>query len=251
MAENSSGLKLWLKAFFTGSFSSDFFRKRLVPLVYGLLLGCFLLADLFFPLNGDGTPGYIPFTRTISGQGNFGDNPTGAWFFVVGLVGTSVCLIPFAIYAWRRISVACKVAAGLALFFAIAGAVGFAMVGIWDERGTCLLLDGEGVCNLVSSEVHDVGSAIAFGGNLLAVLFNLFPMISRRVKTGKDEFGVWWQLVHVVSFILLILTALIVTSTDGVPAAFAGWAFWQWSLFSALAIYNVSLALRLPRSIPS
>ncbi|MEX2682528.1 MAG: DUF998 domain-containing protein [Candidatus Sigynarchaeota archaeon] len=247
----SLDVKAWLKIFFTGTFSRQFFIKRLVPFIYCFLFGCMFLSDLLFPPKPDGTPGYIPFTRTISGQGNHGDNPVGAWFFAAGLVGTAVCLVPFAIYAWRRISVACNVAAALALVFAIAGAVGFAMVGIWDEQGTCLLLDGTGTCTLRASEVHGVGSAIAFGGNLLAVLFNLFPMISRRVKAGKDEFGAWWQLAHVMSFILLMLTALVVTNSDGVPEFFTRWAFWQWSLFSALAIYMLSLALRLPAVVPS
>ncbi len=255
MTSRTSKLIVWLKAFLTGAFSRDFFLKRLVPFIYGLLLGCFLIADLLFPPTEAGTPGYIPFLRTISGQGNHGDNPVGAWFFTFGLVGTSICLVPFSIYAWRRISVACNVAAGLALFFSIAGAVGFAMVGIWDEQGTCLLLDSTGTCTLRSSEVHDVGSAVAFGGNLLSVLFNLFPMISHRVKTGRDEFGVWWQLFHVVAFVLLLVTILVVMKSDidlgGVPEIFRAWAFWQWSLFTALSVYKISLAIRLPRSVPT
>jgi hypothetical protein len=249
VAGNSSQVRAWLKEFFTGSFSHVFFLKRLFPFMYCLLFGCILLADLFFPPKATGVPGYIPFTRTISGQGNHGDNPVGSWFFVAGLVGTAICLVPFNLYTWRRLVAVCKNTAGLALFFAIAGAAGFAMVGIWDEQSTCLLLGGDGTCILGSHDVHDVGSAVAFGGNLLAVLINLFPMILSRVKTGKDMFGVWWQLGHVMSFIALFATAGVVLNASGVPDVLKGYAFWQWSLFSALAVYYLSIAFRLSGAV--
>ncbi|MBN2153738.1 MAG: hypothetical protein JW839_19935 [Candidatus Lokiarchaeota archaeon] len=250
VANPSPGLGDRSRKFFTGAFSREFFLKRLVPFMYGFLFGCFLAADLIFPPKPDGSPGYVPFTRTISGQGNHGDNPVGAWFFVIGLVGTSIILVPFNLYAWRRLSAACKNTAGLALFFAITGAAGFAVVGIWDEQSTCLLLDGAGSCTLMSCDVHDVGSAIAFGGNLLAVLVNLFPMISHRVKTGKDDFGAWWQLAHVAAFVALLAAGLLVMNGSGVPPFFKRSAFWQWSLFTALAVYYLSLSLRLPGSVP-
>jgi hypothetical protein len=248
---NRFGSKAWLKSFFTGSFPRGFFLNRLVPLMYCFLFGCLLVADLLFPPTALGEPGYIPFTRTISGQGNHGDNPFGAWFFTIGLVGTAIILVPFNIFTWRRLSAVCKHTAGLALFFAIIGAAGFAMVGIWDERSTCLLLDGAGTCILRSNDIHDVGSAVAFGGNLLAVLTNLFPMISRRRNTGKDEFGVWWQFAHVISFIAYFAISGVIVNANGVPAFFQRYAFWQWSLFTILAVYFLSFALRMPASIPS
>ncbi len=92
-----------------GRFTRQFLLRRYLPLVYGVLFGCFVIADILFPPDPvTGGPGYIPFLRTISGQGNHGDNPAGAWFFVAGLVITSVLLVPFNAYAWRRFAAACK-----------------------------------------------------------------------------------------------------------------------------------------------
>nr|MDO8111267.1 hypothetical protein [Candidatus Sigynarchaeota archaeon] len=234
-----------LGKFFTGAFSREFFLKRLVPCIYLYLLACLLVCNLLFPPAAGGGPGYIPFMRTISGQGNRADNPAGWFFFTAGLIGTSILLVPFYCFTWRRLAIICKGTASVSLFFAIAGAAGFAMVGIWDERSTCLLTGSLGECILPSHVIHDIGADIAFGGQLLAVLFNFFPMVAAKTRHKVDPFGIWWQLVHIASFIGLLVLGLVMTNNDGAPALLRRSAFWQWSLFVNLAIYYLSLALRM------
>lgn len=247
----SNAVMAFAKQFFTGSFSREFLVKRLVPCMYAFLFGCMLVADLLFPPGSNGEPGYVPFTRTISGQGNRADNPLGAWFFTIGLVGTATCLVAFAMHAWRRLVVPCKHTANIALFFSIAGAAGFAMVGIWDEQATCLAMDGSGTCLVYSNVVHTIGSAIAFGGILLSILLHLFPMLKHRAVTGKDAFGAWWQLGHVIGFVLFFAIAAFVQNIPGIIPFFKRYAFWQWSLFLLIAIYYLSLTIRLPRDVPA
>jgi hypothetical membrane protein len=232
--------------FFAGKFSRRVLVRRLMPVMFLCLFACLLMADLLFPRSSDGGPGYIPFTRTISGQGNHGDNPQGAWFFTAGLISTAISMLPCASFTWRRLSVICKGMAGFILVLMLAGAVGFAMVGIFDEEYTCIALDAAGKCLLVSHQIHDVAADIAFLGNLFAVLFALFPMIAAKRRAGKDRFGITWQVVHILSFIALIVVGLILNKNPAVPALFRQFAFWQWSVFLGLVIYYVSLAIRFP-----
>ncbi len=237
-----------------GRFTRQFLLRRYLPLVYGVLFGCFVIADILFPPDPvTGGPGYIPFLRTISGQGNHGDNPAGAWFFVAGLVITSVLLVPFNAYAWRRFAAACKGTATFAFTILVVASVGFAMVGIWDERSTCILLAGDGSCALRSNLVHSIGSTLAFGGNLLAVLVHLFPAIKAKRLLSSDVLGAWWQLVHVIIFATTAILAATIPElapADAWTDVFLRSSFWQWTIFSELAIYYLSLAIRLPDEIP-
>lgn len=223
---------------------------RLLPAMLGILFGCFLIASLLFPPDPvTGGPGYVPFTRTISGQGNRDDNPGGAWAFTLGLVVTAVMLVPYHAFAWRRFATACKGTATFTFVLLIIASIGFAMVGIWDERSTCILEGAGGACVLQSKLVHNVGSALAFGGNLLAVLLHLFPAVKARRVTGGDPFGARAQLVHVVAFVATIACAAILPAipATGSPVDIVlRSSFWQWTMFLELVVYYVSLAIRLP-----
>ena len=231
---------------FSGNFSRRFLVRTLMPLIFLCLFACLLMANLLFPPSPAGGPGYIPFYRTISGQGNHGDNPLGSWFFTAGLIITGILMVPCACYIWRQLSAICNRMAGFILFLMLAGSAGFAIVGIFDEEYTCIMQDAAGTCLLASHQIHDVAAAIAFLGNLLAVLFSLFPMIADKRRTGKDRFSIKWQLVHIISFIAVIVVGLILNKNLAVPTFFRQYAFWQWSVFTGLLIYYVSLAIRFP-----
>jgi hypothetical protein len=215
---------------FSGNFSRRFLVRTLIPLMYLCLFACLLIAGLLFPQSPQGGLGYIPFARTISELGNRAENP-GAWFFTIGIAITTVFMIPYACYTWRRLFPINKAAAGFILFLTLAGAVGFAMVGIWDED---------------SHQIHDIVSAIAFLGTLFAVLFALLPMIADKRRTGQDRFGIKWQLIHIVTFIVMIVVGLILNKDPAVPDFFREYAFWEWLVFAGLVVYYVSLAIRLP-----
>ena len=232
--------------FMTGKFSRQFLLHKLVPLIYLCLFAFFLVADLLFPPSAQDGPGYIPFVRTISGLGNRGDNLFGAWFFLTGIIITSILMVPFSCYACRRLSVMNKAGAGFILFLMIGGAVGFIMVGIWDEESNCIAWNAAGDCLLVSHQVHDLASGIAFLGNLFAVLFALFPMIADKRRSGQDRFGIKWQITHIVTFIVMIVVGLIFNKYIAMPDFFKQYAFWEWLVFTGIVIYYISLAFRLP-----
>ncbi|HME53533.1 MAG TPA: DUF998 domain-containing protein [Candidatus Lokiarchaeia archaeon] len=231
---------------FSGNFSRRFLVRTLVPLMYLCLFSCLLVAGLLFPPSPQGGPGYIPFAQTISGLGDRADNPFGAWFFTIGIIITSILMVPFSCYTWRQLSAINKAGAGFILFLMIGGAIGFAMVSIWDEESNCIAWNAAGNCLLVSHQVHDIASGIAFLGNLFAVLFALFPMIADKRRTGQDRFGIMWQLIHIVTFIVMIVIGLIFNKDFAMPDFFRQYAFWEWLVFVGLVIYYISLAIRLP-----
>jgi len=231
---------------FLGNFSRCFLLHWLIPVMYLSLFAFFLIADLLFPPSPGGGPGYIPFVRTISGLGNRGDNPVGTWFFLAGIVITSILMVPYACFVWRRLSSINKAGAGFILFLMIGGAAGFIMVGIWDEEYTCIAWNVAGDCLLISHQIHDLASGIAFLGNLLAVLFTLFPMIADKRRTGQDRFGIKWQIIHIVTFIVMIVVGMIFNKFLAMPAFFKQYAFWEWLVFTGIVIYYISLAIRLP-----
>ncbi len=217
---------------------------RLVFVQLAITATCMLIAGLIYP-------GYDITHRTISGLGNHAESP--AWpLFTFQTLTAWFCLWPLFIRAFNDLLIEIRnrfappssgkyaraglrkagkiillILLGLGLLVFLLAWIGFALVGIFDDSAP-------------TAFIHNVGSAMAFGGLAAGAILWFFPLIAAK------RFRKYPVILTIVILIMVIAGVSLMFSS--LPDAwYTANSFWQWMSFFGANIWIFSLCLSVWR----
>ncbi len=213
---------------------------RLMLLQLAITAICMLIAGLIYP-------GYDITHRTISGLGNHAESP--AWpFFTFQTLTAWFCLWPLFIHTFKVVlfeirdkfspessqnpnrdgrrkvgKILLQVLLGLGLLIFLFAWIGYAIVGIFDDSAP-------------TAQIHNVGSAIAFGGLAAGAVLWFFPLL---VVKRFPKYPV------VITLVILVMVVIGVSLMfSPLPDAwYTANSFWQWMSFFGVNVWIFSLCI--------
>lgn len=152
-------------------------------LVFYLII--IILSQLFFP------GGYSILDYTISAQGGIADNPDGWFIYCSGIIIVGMLLIPYHIYIYQRMQPTLLFVSRSVLFFSLIGCIGFSLLGVFPHD---------------YQNPHDIATALAFGGFILAAVLSFLVLIRKRQlnESSPSKLGLsvafihWWGMVVII-----------------------------------------------------
>ncbi len=243
-------IKETLVKFLTGHFTRADLKKRFLPALILIFFSLLMIAYLLYPpeLN------YSFFSDTISGLGDFVENPNGWWGQAISLWIMSICFFSLFLYIHRRLSTICRNTARLASFFTLVGCGCFFLIGVFVDAQTALLGD------LSFSDVHMFFVYGGFGGLAIGVILFGFIFVKDSLpRCGGHQYIPRYQFLPPYFLIYGLAGATGVSQLlKEIYCPECGWngpgllsiSFWEWMLLFGIFAWMFWIVLILPEEIP-
>ncbi len=238
--------------YLSGKFKRAELKKVFLPATALIVFGFLLIAYLFYPPALD----YSFFSDTISGLGDFIENPRGWWGFSIAIWTLSVSFFSLFLYIHRRLGVICRKTARFGTFFALVGCIGLFMIGFIVDATNAPLIGG-----LFFTEVHLFFAWGGFGGLAIGVITYGFIFLKDTLpRLGGQQLIPRWR--PLAPYLISLGAAVGMGISQGLKDIIApgsGWngpgllalSFWEWMLLFGIIIWVFWIVLILPEEIPA
>ncbi len=244
-------IKETLVKYLTGHFTRAGLKKRFLPVIIIIIFTFLVIAYLFYPpeLN------YSFFSDTISGLGDFVENPNGWWGFSIAIWTLSTSFFSLFLYMHRRLGVICRKTARFGSFFTLVGCICLFCIGIIVDAGAPL------VGSLTFTKVHMIFVYGGFGGLAIGVVtYGFIFMKDTFPRLGGQQIIPRYRPLPPYAIILGLAAGGMGVSQLLKEIYFpeSGWngpgllsvSFWEWMLLFGIIMWVFWIALILPEQIP-
>ncbi len=244
-------IKETLVKYLTGRFTHTDLKKCFLPTTILIIFAFLLIAYLFYPPELE----YSIFSDTISGLGDFMENPNGWWGFSIALWTLSTSFFSVFIYMHRRLGVICRKTARFGTFFALVGCIGLFLIGFIVDADATL------VGSLSFSRVHMIFVYGGFGGLAIAVVTHGFVFMKDNFpRLGGQQFIPRWRPLAPYGLILglalgmgisQLLKEIYFPDSNWNGPGLLSVSFWEWMLLFGIIVWAFWIVLILPEEIPA
>ncbi len=242
-------IKETLLKYFSGHFTSADLKKRFLPAIVLIIFGFLIIAYHFYPpeLN------YSFFSDTISGLGDFNENPKGWWGFSIALWTLSISFFSLFLYMHRRLGVICRKTARFGSFFALVGCFCLFLIGIFVDASVPL------VGSLSFTRVHIFFVIGGFGGLAIGVVtYGFIFMKDTFPRLGGHQIIPRYRPLPPYLIILGLALSLGVSQLlsgiyypgDWNAPGLLSLSFWEWMLLFGIIVWVFWIVLILPETVP-
>ncbi len=244
-------IKETLLKYFSGHFTRADLKKRFLPAIVLIIFTFLVIAYLFYPPDLN----YSFFSDTISGLGDFVENPNGWWGFSIAIWTLSLSFFSLFLYMHRRLGVIYRKTARFGTFFALAGCLGLFIIGFIVDAGAPL------IGSLSFSRVHMIFVYGGFGGLAIGVLMYGFIFIKDSCpRFGGQQLIPRWRGLppYVIIFGLAaggmgvsqLLKEIYYPDSSWNGPGLLSVSFWEWMLLFGIILWVFWIGLILPEEIP-
>ncbi|MHA1341729.1 MAG: hypothetical protein ACTSRZ_18075 [Promethearchaeota archaeon] len=250
--------KYSLKDIITGNISKDFFLKKLYPISIAIIFLSILIAYILIPPY-ESRGKYSWWIDTISGLGDFIENPYGWWGFSVAIFTNAILLLSFIFYIYKRLSKICLSISRLASFFIFIGVLGMFIITIVTDTP-----NGDWIYNHSMSFYHTKIAFVTFASLAAGIGLYWFVFIkdSSPKLGGRKEMDYWHKIIipYLYFFIIGLLvgvTQLIralnnwgwINDGNGILEVVTRFQFWEWMMFFMMFTYIYLIIKFVPEKI--
>ncbi|MGA1822690.1 MAG: DUF998 domain-containing protein [Thermoplasmatota archaeon] len=213
-------MKEWMRSLMTGEIEKRSITGYLLCILI-FLFSILLISQILFP------GGYSARENFISDHGSGELNPTGSWFFIIGIGMMGILLIPYLIFIFRRTWTVLRSVSLTALIGGILGSAGLSMVGIFPK--------GSGLDHL-----HNIGADLAWYCFLISMISTsaviFYGIVGKRGGFDPVKFLIVEILVFISGISVFILT---------IPT------LKQWTAFLTVLLWLIGIYFVLPERVKS
>lgn len=185
-----------------------------------------LLSAIFFP-------NYSLINMAISDLGAPHYNPSGWYFWSIGMTFIGITVIPLIPYVYRRLIVINKYITRIGTLFVILAVIGIIGLGIFPQFESFLTL-------------HQINAGFVFSGLYIALFFLEIPVIrDLRIKKINSAIFLFIGWSGLISSLFVQIFSLIVNGSQW----FFNDSFWEWVLMLCIFSAYIILLYILPEEI--
>lgn len=249
--------KITLKEILSGKISKSFFLKRVYPILTSIVALGLFIAYLIIPPYPEGK--YSWFLDTISGLGDYIENPNGWWGFSIAMVAAGFLFLIWSQYIYHHLSKICIATSRLASLFFMIGFVGLFIIAVITDTP----LDNW-IGDLSMSDIHTKIAMVVFAsiGVGLGVYWFVFVKDESPKLGGKQQMRYWKQanFVYLIFFLVVLgvgisqLIRLIkdwgwIDNGNGLLELWTRFQVWEWLMLFMLFIVAYLLIKIIPEKM--
>ncbi|MBD3354238.1 MAG: hypothetical protein GF364_22340 [Candidatus Lokiarchaeota archaeon] len=247
-----------LKEILTGRISKDFLLKKWVPVMTIFVFTFIFLAYLLIPPYEDGK--YNWWIDTISGLGDYIENPYGWWGFTIAILLSGILFLTVIQYMYRRLSKIAPWVSRFSTFFLLIGAIGMFIIAFLTDTN-----NGDWIGDLSMSKIHTNLATVTFGafGVGIFMYWLAFAKDESPRLGGKQEMNYWREVT--VPYLIMFSVALGLGISQLIRAI-KGWGwkedpgtgmlelmtrfqFWEWMLLFTFFVFFYMILYCIPEKI--